>query len=201
MGILRKLCHSTRWKAVFFILSVLICVVSTFFYAFSHPFSQSSDSVWNRLNQIQEEYPPGSSFTGAYRGATQCFGFAGYVFHALYGCDMPNSYYRDTWYQLDGTENLSVVGQLTQKNISKTALERLLSQGRPGDIIQYGTPHYPHTMVLLQTITEGFTVYDCNYDRQCTVMVRQVSYEALAAEIGSSSAQCGLTLYRANLKE
>ena len=94
MGILRKLCHSTRWKAVFFILSVLICVVSTFFYAFSHPFFQSSDSVWNRLNQIQEEYPPGSSFTGAYRGATQCFGFAGYVFHALYGCDMPNSYYR-----------------------------------------------------------------------------------------------------------
>ena len=181
MGILRKLCHSTRWKAVFSILSVLICVVSTFFYAFSHPFSQSSDSVWNRLNQIQEEYPPGSSFTGAYRGATQCFGFAGY--------------------QLDGTENLSVVGQLTQKNISKTALERLLSQGRPGDIIQYGTPHYPHTMVFLQTITGGFTVYDCNYDRQCTVMVRQVSYEALAAEIGSSSAQCGLTLYRANLKE
>ena len=59
MGILRKLCHSTRWKAVFFILSVLICVVSTFFYAFFHPFSQSSDSVWNRLNQIQEEYPPG----------------------------------------------------------------------------------------------------------------------------------------------
>ena len=186
MGILRKLCHSTRWKAVFSILSVLICVVSTFFYTFSHPFSQSSDSVWNRLNQIQEEYPPGSSFTGAYRGATQCFGFAGYVFHALYGCDMPNSYYRDTWYQLDGTENLSVVGQ---------------SQGRPGDIIQYGTPHYPHTMVFLQTITGGFTVYDCNYDRQCTVMVRQVSYEALAAEIGSSSAQCGLTLYRANLKE
>ena len=91
--------------------------------------------------------------------------------------------------------------QLTQKNISKTALERLLTQGRPGDIIQYGTPHYPHTMVLLQTITEGFTVYDCNYDRQCTVLVRQVSYEALAAEIGSSSAQCGLTLYRANLKE
>lgn len=87
------------------------------------------------------------------------------------------------------------------KNISKTALERLLSQGRPGDIIQYGTPHYPHTMVFLQTITGGFTVYDCNYDRQCTVMVRQVSYEALAAEIGSSSAQCGLTLYRANLKE
>lgn len=115
MGILRKLCHSTRWKAVFSILSVLICIVSTFFYTFSHPFSQSSDSVWNRLNQIQEEYPPGSSFTGAYRGATQCFGFAGYVFHALYSCDMPNSYYRDTWYQLDGTENLSVVGQLTQK--------------------------------------------------------------------------------------
>lgn len=143
MGILRKLCHSTRWKAVFSILSVLICVVSTFFYAFSHPFSQSSDSVWNRLNQIQEEYPPGSSFTGAYRGATQCFGFAGYVFHALYGCDMPNSYYRDTWYQLDGTENLSVVGQLTQKNISKTALERLLSQGGLGILFNTARPIIP----------------------------------------------------------
>ena len=187
-------------SGIFYTISINLCCFNFFLCFFPPIFSK----LRQRLEPVEPNsggIPACSSFTGAYRGATQCFGFAGYVFHALYGCDMPNSYYRDTWYQLDGTENLSVVGQLTQKNISKTALERLLSQGRPGDIIQYGTPHYPHTMVFLQTITGGFTVYDCNYDRQCTVMVRQVSYEALAAEIGSSSAQCGLTLYRANLKE
>ena len=53
MGILRKLCHSTRWKAVFFILSVLICVVSTFFYAFSHPF-------FPKLRQRLEPVEPNS---------------------------------------------------------------------------------------------------------------------------------------------
>ena len=199
MGILRKLCHSTRWKAVFFILSVLICVVSTFSMLFP-PIFQSSDSVWNRLNQIQEEYPPGSSFTGAYRGATQCFGFAAMSFTPFMAAICQTAIIGIPG--ISWMERKPIRGRTAHpKNISKTALERLLTQGRPGDIIQYGTPHYPHTMVLLQTITEGFTVYDCNYDRQCTVLVRQVSYEALAAEIGSSSAQCGLTLYRANLKE
>lgn len=200
MDLFRKFWRSSLWKTIFSILSVLICVVSTVFYAYSLPSSQKGGSLPDRLSRIQEEYPPGSRFTGAYRGATQCFGFAGYVFHALYGCDMPNSYYAETWYQLDGTENLSVVGQLTQKNLNNKALEDLLSQGLPGDIIQYGTPRYPHTMVYLQGDSGGFTVYDCNYDRKCTVMVRQVSYDTLAAEIGVSSSRCGLTLYRADLQ-
>ena len=163
-------------------------------------FFQSSDSVWNRLNQIQEEYPPGSSFTGAYRGAPMlwlCRLCLSRPLWLRYAKQLLSGYLVSA-----GWNGKPIRGRTAHpKNISKTALERLLSQGRPGDIIQYGTPHYPHTMVFLQTITGGFTVYDCNYDRQCTVMVRQVSYEALAAEIGSSSAQCGLTLYRANLKE
>ena len=197
MGMLSKLWRSAKLKAVFSILSVLICIISTVFYVHSLTQHENNNSIADRLSQIQEEYPPGSKFTGSYRGATQCFGFAGYVFHALYGCDMPNSYYGETWYQLDGTQNLAVVGQLTQKDLSEKTVERLLSQGQPGDIIQYGTVRYPHTMVFLQSNSGGFTVYDCNYDRQCTVMIRQVSYESLAVEIGSSSSKCGLTLYRA----
>ena len=110
---------------------------------------------------------------------------------------MPNSYYADTWYQLDGGQNLSMIGQLVQKDISENAVEGLLSQGKPGDIIQYGTPRYPHTMVFLEKSGGGVTVYDCNYDGQCTVMVRQVPYQGLADEIGVSSPKCGLTLYRA----
>lgn len=183
-----------KLKAAISILSILICIFSTIFYV--NLFSNSS-SATDRLRQIQQEYPPGSKFTRAYRGASECFGFAGYVFHALYGCDMPNSYYASTWYQLDGSQNLLTIGQLTQKEISENAVEALLSQGEPGDIIQYGTSHYPHTMVLLEKNSGGITVYDCNYDRQCTVMVRQVSYQSLANEIGDSSPKCGLTLYRA----
>lgn len=183
-----------KLKAAIYILSVLICIFSTMYWVSS---LQNSLSASGRLYQIQREYPPGSKFTGAYRGASECFGFAGYVFHALYGYDMPNSYYADTWYQLDGGQHLSMIGQLVQKDISKNAVEGLLSQGKPGDIIQYGTPRYPHTMVFLEKSGGGVTVYDCNYDRQCTVMVRQVSYQGLADEIGISSPKCGLTLYRA----
>lgn len=187
-------------SGIFYTISINLCCFN-FFLCFFPP-------IFSKLRQRLEPVEPNSGGIPAWQqlhrripGRHPMLWLCRLCLSRLYGCDMPNSYYRDTWYQLDGTENLSVVGQLTQKDISKTALERLLSQGRPGDIIQYGTPHYPHTMVFLQTITGGFTVYDCNYDRQCTVMVRQVSYEALAAEIGSSSAQCGLTLYRANLKE
>ena len=197
MAVLKKLWDSPRRERVFCILSVLICVISTIIYVFPQPPVQDAGSIGDRLRRVQEEYPPGSRFTGAYRGATQCFGFAGYVFHALYGCDMPNSYERESWYRLDESENLWAVGQLTQKEINQNSLEALLSQGQPGDIIQYGTSRYPHTMVFLHGSGGGFTVYDCNYDRQCTVAVRQVSYEALAAEIGVSSSRCGLTLYRA----
>ena len=49
--------------------------------------------------------PSRQQIHGCYRGASEYFGFAGYVFHALYGYDMPNSYYADTWYQLDGGQH------------------------------------------------------------------------------------------------
>lgn len=194
---LRKIQIPMKIKAAISILSVLTCMFSTIFYVNSY--SQPSP-ITDRLRQVQEDYPPGSKFTGTYQGATECFGFAGYVFYALYGCNMPNSYYEKTWYQLDGAQNLSIVGQLTQRDISEKTVESLLSQGKPGDIIQYGTPRYPHTMVFLEKISGGIMVYDCNYDGQCTVMIRSVSYQSLADEIGNSSAKCGLTLYQASVQ-
>lgn len=184
-----------KLKTAVYILSVLICVFSTFDYANSLSLAYG---ITDRFSQIQKEYPNGSKFTDDYRGAAQCFGFAGYVFHGLYGCDMPNSYYEETWYQLDGLQNLFLVGQLTQNDINEKSVKHLLSQGEPGDVIQYGTSRYPHTMLFLQETSGGITVYDCNYDRQCTVMTRQVSFQGLASEIGTSSPKCGLTLYRAN---
>ena len=37
-----------------------------------------------------------------------------------------------------------MIGQLVQKIFLKNAVEGLLSQGKPGDITQYGTPATPH---------------------------------------------------------
>ena len=184
--------RSSRISGFFSILFVIICIFSTVI-----SFLIPDNSLLQKLERIQQDYPPGSKFTGSFRGAYECFGFAGCVFYALYGCCMPNSYCRETWYQFDSLENLRLIGQLTQKEISENSVRQLLSQGKPGDIIQYGTSSYPHTMLLLQTEADGFQVYDCNYDNQCTVMIRQVSYQALAAEIGSDSSRCGVTLYRA----
>ena len=184
-----------------FILSVLICVVSTFFYAFSHPFFQSSD---RRLEPVE----PNSGGIPAWQ---QLHRRIPGRHPMLWLCRLCLS--RPLWLRYAkqllsgylvsaGWNGKPIRGRTAHpKKYKQNGLGTPAVPRRPGDIIQYGTPHYPHTMVFLQTITEGFTVYDCNYDRQCTVMVRQVSYEALAAEIGSSSAQCGLTLYRANLKE
>lgn len=179
----------------FSVVSLLLCLTAGTLFFCSFLDAGETD---RRLALLQEQYPPGSKFTGDYRGATECFGFAGYAFHFLYGRDMPNRYGEDTWYELDGGQNLVSVGQLVQKEITETSLKQLFSLGRPGDIIQYGTAGYPHTMVLLHADEDRLTVYDCNYDCQCTVLVRTFSCAQLASEIGTSSPRCGVTLYRAS---
>lgn len=133
------------------------------------------DTVRSRLATIQAStYPNGSHFEDAgFEGATTCFGFAKKIQYLLFGNIVSWDY--------NGTANygLTTVGRVA--DLSAGSVQGLLSQAKVGDLLQLenGTSSQ-HSMIFAGHAPGGFIIYDANWDRANTVMIRQVSYGTFA---------------------
>lgn len=167
----------------------------------------SYESIKSKFASIQAQFVPnvGTTWTGDWEGASQCFGFARMVFNYLFGCQM--SYHYDYYerYRYTDETNVYLVGQVAGANATATNIRAVLQQGKLGDIIQAsGATYGQHTMVFVSADDSGVTVYDCNAklnssEGDCLIHQWTISYDKLAAwyGTGNSSIANGLSLYRA----
>ena len=131
------------------------------------------------LDEIIEEYPPGSYFYGSFAGGTTCYGFAKMVLYKLFGKE-GNSY---RYWAYDGSSNvgLYVVDYIT--DYSAASVKALLSQARPGDLLQFSSPRQ-HSMIVYEVSENSFTLYDSNWTPYMNDL-RTVSYDTFAGRTNS----------------
>ena len=116
-------------------------------------------------------------------GCRQCFGFARYVFYQVFGKIL--STVQDGHTFTNYLDNITVVGQSTTADAA--TWKSILSQALPGDVIKVPG----HTMIVESADATGVQVLDCNWDHQCGIQSRKMTWSALTAYATK------LTLYRA----
>jgi len=139
----------------------------------------------NRLNTTFE--------SSGYRGAKQCFGFAGWVFHELFGVDMPNQYYDARRYELVLNDNVELLGTLTNYP-SADSLRNLFVSARPGDVIQLDAHNKSqHTMIFEGITPDGkVKVLHANFDGKNGISEDELTFDYLAQRSTE-----GISLYHA----
>lgn len=168
----------------------------------------STESITAKMAAIKEQYPIGTTWTGKFDGAIQCFGFAKLVFYHLFGNYLGTTYQQDKMYQYNPTSTAYLVGQVNGSNVTRENIKSLMASAKIGDIIQgYGMGGYQrgqHTMIFLGLTDNGIEIYDCNAHlngdtRDCVINQWTISYDTLALNYGTSSSTSGngLSVYRA----
>ncbi len=134
----------------------------------------------------------GTTWNGYYYG-TQCKGFANYIFYKLWDVKHIGAYGKDI-YDIPNPPGAYEVGRLNFNSMSRQGAKQLLSKGLPGDFIQVRRrgKSYGHSMILVNSDSQGITVFDCNSDGRNGVKKYYVTWQQF---YNKNSA---MSLYRAN---
>lgn len=149
---------------------------------------------WNGTYWTTDGNPSDSSgSTSRYYYGIQCKGFANYIFYQLFDVPFIGRYDQDCYYLPDPSGAVELAREWDFGAEDTKLMERIFASARPGDFIQGRSRKgsYGHTMIFLSQDETGITVFDCNWDNQCGVAVRQMSWEKLASYF------MGLSLYTA----
>ncbi len=162
---------------------------------------ESRVSIQEKFLQLKEAYPPnrGVTFFQSYGGAIQCFGFARFAFNKIFDCDMPASYKNEKRYEYVNNQNVVLLGQLSGAGaVTEANVKELLSQALVGDIIQ-ACGASQHTMMVEKVTENSVRVYECNWDGDCCIYEREISFAKFAATYSQphSVSESGVSLYRA----
>lgn len=155
------------------------------------PSIPDTDSVTERLEQVMQIYPDGTALGGGYSfcGAYQCMGFAREVYSKLFGTVACWDYSGNPKTSADSGK-FTKVGQIT--SFGEAEVRELMSKAQPGDILQTEKPKQ-HSMVVVSTDENGFTVYDANWAGSNIVDIRYIPYSGMT---GQNSAN--MTLLHSN---
>lgn len=165
----------------------------------------NTETILSRFKAIQAQYPPNvnCTYTDNWGGAIQCFGFARMVFSKLFGCEMPYAYMNAYRYKYVDNNNVVLIGQLEEGNVTVDNLKTLLAKAKLGDIIQ-ASGVTQHTMMVVSVNDIGVEVYDCNWKTStdqpdCVINQHVISYEYLSERYNqhNDKSAAGFSLYRA----
>lgn len=167
----------------------------------------STESILAKFEVIQSQYKPniGQTWNADWGGAIQCFGFARMVFYQLFGCNMPARYDASARYKYRSTDNVNLIGQLEESNVTVNNVKNLFQQGKIGDVIQAsGAVYGQHTMIFVSADEKGVTVYDCNAklnssEPACAIHQWTINWDKWVSFYGTgdSTSKNGISLYRA----
>ena len=153
------------------ILSVVLCLVMVLGVV---PAMQASaaNGVKAKLDVFMQSYPSGSRWTGSFAGGRQCFGFGKMAIYNVFGTTSGGSY-RAWDYAGTSLTGMTLVGSVT--SFSSSSVQSLLSNARCGDILQFNTTKQ-HTMIVYAVNSSSVTIYDCNWDNNCGISLRDCSF-------------------------
>lgn len=174
---------------------ILLCIVLNIIcFIPVYAYTGYVDSAINKIKEIQNEYPIGSKFNISFNGATECKGFADYVYNRMFGLILPP--YTSNKNTLTHNSNINVVEEITSQP-SITQLQNMFSKGRTGDIIQGRKQSTQHTMIFMYATDKSIHVYDCNSDGNNTVKERDLLYSDIAGNGYYTGYVYGISLYTA----
>ncbi|MEE1314940.1 MAG: SH3 domain-containing protein, partial [Faecalimonas sp.] len=136
--------------------------------------ASAAGGVKSKLDSVISSYPAESRWTGSFDGGTQCYGFAKLVIYNVFGKSNASGYTYRTWtYAGASTSGMNVIGSIT--SYSESSVKNLLSKARPGDVLQFNTSKQ-HSMIVYSVNSNSVTIYDCNWDNNCGIRLKECSF-------------------------
>ncbi len=175
-------------------MPVLLAIVTIFTIAsFNTASAKGYTCTSEKLQQLIDEWD-GVYWTGTFRTATTCKGFADMMFNELYGNGGVGAYNSGAYsYYVPTPRKATEIARLSSAGYSD--FYNIMHKAASGDYIQWATAYSQHSSIFLSCDEEGFYVFDSNYVEPYLCTVHYITYQYI------SDVTYGVSLYRSTSSE
>ena len=177
-------------KTVTVLLAItLIFTVASYSKASAKDYTCTSPKLQQLINEWSGVY-----WTGSFRTATTCKGFADMMFNELYGNGGVGAYNSGAYSYYVPTPRAAVeIARLSSAGYQD--FYNIMHKAASGDYIQWATAYSQHSSIFLSCDENGFYVFDSNYVEPYLCTVHYITYDYI------SSVTYGVSLYRSTSSE
>lgn len=181
-------------KAIKKIVPVLLAITLIFTVAsYSKASAKDYTCTSPKLQQLINEWS-GVYWTGSFRTATTCKGFADMMFNELYGNGGVGAYNSGAYsYYVPTPRAATEIARLSSAGYQD--FYNIMHKAASGDYIQWATAYSQHSSIFLSCDENGFYVFDSNYVEPYLCTVHYITYDYI------SSVTYGVSLYRSTSSE
>ena len=181
-------------KAIKKIVPVLLAITLIFTVAsYSKASAKDYTCTSPKLQQLINEWS-GVYWTGSFRTATTCKGFADMMFNELYGNGGVGAYNSGAYsYYVPTPRAATEIARLSSAGYQD--FYSIMHKAASGDYIQWATAYSQHSSIFLSCDENGFYVFDSNYVEPYLCTVHYITYDYI------SSVTYGVSLYRSTSSE
>lgn len=176
------------------IMPVLLAIVTILTIA---SFNSASAKGYNctsaKLQQLINEWD-GVYWTGSFRTATTCKGFADMMFNELYGNGGVGAYNSGAYsYYVPTPRKATEIARLSSAGYRD--FYNIMHKAASGDYIQWATAYSQHSSIFISCDENGFYVFDSNFVEPYLCTVHYITYEYI------TNVTYGVSLYRSTSSE
>ena len=181
-------------KAIKQIVPVVLAITLIFTVAsYSKASAKDYTCTSPKLQQLINEWS-GVYWTGSFRTATTCKGFADMMFNELYGNGGVGAYNSGAYsYYVPTPRAATEIARLSSAGYQD--FYNIMHKAASGDYIQWATAYSQHSSIFLSCDENGFYVFDSNYVEPYLCTVHYITYDYI------SSVTYGVSLYRSTSSE
>ena len=171
------------------IMPVLLAIVTILTIASFNTASAKGYNCTNaKLQQLINEWD-GVYWTGSFRTATTCKGFADMMFHELYGNGGVGAYNSGAYsYYVPTPRKATELARLSSAGYRD--FYNIMHKAASGDYIQWATAYSQHSSIFISCDENGFYVFDSNYVEPYLCTVHYITYQYI------TDVTYGVSLYR-----
>lgn len=176
------------------IVPVLLAIVTILTIAsFNTASAKEYNCTSEKLQQLIDEWD-GVYWTGTFRTATTCKGFADMMFNELYGNGGVGAYNSGAYsYYVPTPRKATEIARLSSAGYQD--FYNIMHKAASGDYIQWATAYSQHSSIFLSCDENGFYVFDSNYVEPYLCTVHYITYQYI------SDVTYGASLYRSTSSE
>ncbi len=176
------------------IMPVLLAIVTILTIAsFNSASAKGYNCTSTKLQQLINEWD-GVYWTGSFRTATTCKGFADMMFNELYGNGGVGAYNSGAYsYYVPTPRKATEIARLSSAGYRD--FSNIMHKAASGDYIQWATAYSQHSSIFISCDENGFYVFDSNFVEPYLCTVHYITYEYI------TSVTYGVSLYRSTSSE
>lgn len=176
------------------IMPVLLAIVTILtIVSFNSASAKGYNCTSAKLQQLINEWD-GVYWTGSFRTATTCKGFADMMFNELYGNGGVGAYNSGAYsYYVPTPRKATEIARLSSAGYRD--FYNIMHKAASGDYIQWATAYSQHSSIFISCDENGFYVFDSNFVEPYLCTVHYITYEYI------TSVTYGVSLYRSTSSE